>query len=332
MSFLTPLAGLVALAAVLPVAAWLAGRNRVGSARRALGLEAPPGRSSVVRPALAAVGVALLGLAAAQPALDRSSSQKVRTDAQALFVLDTSRSMAASRTPTSPSRLDRAVEAAVQLRAAIPRVPSGIATLTDRVLPDLLPVAGTTGFDGVARRAVSIESPPPRNTSVRATTYDALSEIAAGNYFAPSAKRRLVVLLTDGESAPVDAGAVARALPASRGYRLVTVRFWGNDESVFDANGKPEAAYRPDPSGGVILAGLAAATGGSAFDEGRLGAASSQLRNLAGAGPTATVPGEARSRVPLAPYLVVAALVLLVASAISDPRQASFRSLRLTRQ
>ncbi|HTZ06486.1 MAG TPA: vWA domain-containing protein [Gaiellaceae bacterium] len=332
MSFLTPLAGLAALAAVLPVAAWLGGRTRVGSARRALGLEAPPGRSSVVRPALAAAGVALLGLAAAQPALDRSSSQRVRTDAQALFVLDTSRSMAASRTPASPTRLDRAVEAAVQLRAAIPQVPSGIATLTDRVLPDLLPVAGTQSFDGVARRAVSIESPPPRSTSVRATTYDALTQIAAGNYFAPSAKRRLVVLLTDGESAPVDAGRIARALPASKGYRFICVRFWGSDESVFDANGKPEAAYRPDPAGGAVLAGLAAANGGRSFPESRLGAASSRLGALAGAGPTATVPGETRTRVPLAPWLVAVALVLLVASAISDPRQARSGDLRLTRQ
>ena len=100
----------------------------------------------------------------------------------------------------------------------------------------------------------------------------------------------------------------------------------------FDANGKPEAAYRPDPSGGLILASLAAATGGSAFDERNLGAASSQLGKLAGTGPTATVPGETRSRIALAPYLVVAALVLLVASAISDPRQARSRDLRLTRQ
>ena len=332
MTFLTPLAGLVALAALLPLAAALTGRVRVGTVRRALGLEAPPGRAGLVRPALASAGVALLGLAAAQPAIDRNASERVRTDAQALFVLDTSRSMAASRTPASPTRLDRAVAAAVRLRAAIPQVPSGVATLTDRVLPDLLPVAGTASFDGVVRRAVAIESPPPRSSSVRATTYDALVQIASGNYFAPSAAHRLVVLLTDGESTPVDANQIARALPASKGYRFVSVRFWGANESVFDADGKPEAAYRPDPSGGAILAGLAAANGGRSFPESRLGAASSRVRALAGSGPTAAAPGELRSRLALAPYLVALALVLLVAAVALDARRAGLRSVRLTRQ
>ena len=320
MTWLTPLAGLAALAAVLPLAAALLGRRRADGVRRALGLEAAPTRTGLLRPALAAAGIVLLGLAAAQPVLEHRSSQRVRKDVEALFVLDTSRSMAASATATSPTRLDRAIAAAVRLRSSIPEVPSGVATLTDRVLPDLLPVAGTDSFDAVVRRAVAIESPPPENSNVRATTYDALAQIASGNYFDPAASRRIVVLLTDGESNPIDAGQVARDLPAAKGYRFVSVRFWGSRESVFDNNGKPEADYRPDSSGGALLAGLAAATGGKAFPESRTGAASSALAQDAGSGPTAVTAGEMRSRFALAPFLVAAAILLLLAAVLPLPR------------
>ena len=332
MTFLTPLAALVALAALLPIAAALLGRGRVDAVRRALGLRPPATRSAFVAPALAAAGVVLLGIAAAQPVLEHRSSVRVRKDVQALFVIDTSRSMAAAVTPTSPTRLDRAIAAAVQLRASMPEVPSGIATLTDRVLPDLLPVPDQAGFDGVARRAVAIESPPPRDQSVRATTYAALGEIASGDYFEPSASRRIVVLLTDGESNPVDGAAIADALPASKGYRFVAIRIWRGDESVYGSNGKPEAAYRPDPSGLAVLDGLAAALGGQAFTENRLGAASSSLRSLLGNGPTVVAKGERQGRTPVAPYLVAAALLLLLLAVVPLPSQGAFQSVRLTRQ
>ena len=190
------------------------------SVRRALRLPPPERRAELLPPSLAAAGVVLLGLAAAQPALTRTSSPRVRRDVQALFVLDTSRSMAASSSPTAPTRLDRAAAAAVRLRAAIPQVESGVLTLTDRVLPDLLPVADVQGFDGVVQRAVRIESPPPRDTSVRATSYGALGDIAAGNDFAPTATRRIVVLLTDGESNPVQSGDLAGKLAAATGLPL----------------------------------------------------------------------------------------------------------------
>jgi hypothetical protein len=332
MTFLTPLAALAGLAALLPLAAALLGRRRVGAVRRTLGLRPPEARSGLVAPALAAAGIALLGIAVAQPVLERQGSARVRKDVQALFVVDTSRSMAASATPTSPTRLDRAVEAAVRLRAAIPEVPSGIATLTDRVLPNLLPVADMSSFDGVARRAVSIESPPPRNQSIRATTYAALADIAPGNYFEPAATRRIVVLLTDGESNPVDGSTIAGALPAAKGYRLVAIRFWAGNEAVYGGDGKPEAAYRPDPSGLAVLDGLAAALSGGSFTEGRLGAASSTLRSLAGQGPTVRARGASQSRMALAPFVVAAALLLLLLTVLPFPAQGVLQSVRLTRQ
>jgi hypothetical protein len=314
MTFLTPLAALAALAALVLLAAAALGGARAAAVRRALGLPAPARGAGLLQHGLAVAAIALLGLAAAQPALTHVSQRRVRTDVQALFVLDISRSMAASATPSSPTRLDRALVFAARLRAAIPDVAAGVATLTDRVLPDLLPVPDTAAFDAVLERAVVIDSPPPQRTSVRATTYAALANVASGNYFERGVTRRIVVLLTDGESNPVDPGAIARALDEKQGYRLLAVRFWRDDEAVYDPDGTPEAAYRPDPSGRAVVAAVAAAAGGQSFEQGQLGAASGYLLRLTGRGPTRRVAGTEPGRTPLAPYLAAAALLLLVVS------------------
>jgi hypothetical protein len=331
MTFLTPLGWLVALLALLPLAAAAFAHRRTDSVRRLLGLPPPERRAELLPLSLAAAGVVLLGLAAAQPALIRTSSPQVRRAVQALFVLDTSRSMAASSTPTSRTRLDRAAAAAVRLRAAIPQVESGVLTLTDRVLPDLLPVGDVGGFDGVVERAVRIESPPPRDTSVRATSYSALGDIPASNAFAPSASRRIVILLTDGESNPVQAGDLAGKLAAARGYRFLTIRFWASDESVYDADGKAEPAYRPDPTGEATLRELASALGGRSFEEAQVGAAATYLRGVAGNGPTVRGPGVDRSRSPLAPYAALAGALALLA-ALLLPWGFRPAGIRLSRQ
>jgi hypothetical protein len=312
MTFLTPLGGLAALAVLLPLGAAVHGRMRVAALARSLGLD-PPRRWSVgPRTAAASVAVALLGLAAAQPALSDETLVATRTDVAVLFVLDTSRSMAASLTPTSPTRLARAIKAAVALRAAIPQVPAGVATFTDRVLPDLLPVPDVAGFDAVLERAVTIEDPPPIAQAVRATNYGALDDIATGNYFEPRVTRRVIVLLTDGESNPFDPGALSRQLGVQEGYRFLSIRFWNANEAVFDANGRPEPAYHPDPTGRLLLGELAAALGGRSFEESQAGAAASYLRQIIGRGPT----GRARrvlGQHALAPYLAALALAILLA-------------------
>jgi hypothetical protein len=101
---------------------------------------------------------------------------------------------------------------------------------------------------------------------------------------------------------------------------------------VYGGDGKPESAYRPDPSGLAVLDGLAAALGGRAFTEDRLGAASSTLRSLAGEGPTVRAKGVSRSRTALAPFLVAAALLLLLLAVVRLPPQGAFQSVRLRRQ
>ena len=177
MTLLTPLAALTSLLALAPIGVGLVGARRVAAVRSGARAATCDGRLISLRVAAAALAIGLLGLAAAQPAITRVTRPSVRSTVQTLFVLDTSRSMAASRTASSPTRLDRATEAAIRLRAAIPEVGAGVATITDRVLPNLLPVADVAGFDAVARRSVQIENPPPASSSARVTTYAALADV-----------------------------------------------------------------------------------------------------------------------------------------------------------
>jgi von Willebrand factor type A domain len=308
--FLTPLAALVALTMLLPVAAFVVAERRVATVRRLLELRPP--RTGVDVAALAALAavVALLALAAAQPALSNTRTQSVRTDAEALFVVDTSQSMAASSGRSGATRLARAIDAASRLRAAIPGVPSGVATLTDRVLPNLLPVADSAAFDSTLRNAVAINQPPPREQNVRATSFAALGSVPSSGFFQRSAKRRAVVLLTDGETGPYDASAVAQAFGGNPRTNLVAVQLWRRNESIYGPTGRADPNYRPDADSKTQVAALARATRGRSFGEGKLGSAASSLKTMLGSGPTKTV-GHTRTTHPLAPYLALLALVPL---------------------
>ena len=234
---------------------------------------------------------------------------------QVLFVLDVSRSMAASAHLRSPTRLDRAAAAAERLRTAVPTVPAGIAGLTDRVLPNLLPVADAAGFARVRRPGRLDREPAAAGDAVRATAYDALEQIPGAGFFDPRARSRIVVVLTDGESTPVQTGEVAAAFAAQPGYHVLFVRFWRSGEAIFDADGRVESAYRPDPAGGAVLDNLASALGGSAYGEDALGSAEQRLRQLAGDGPATVLPGTVRTETPLAPFS--AGLAIVVAAALA---------------
>ena len=139
-------------------------RLRVRSARRPARASTPPRRSLGAHAAGGGrAGVALLGLAAAQPALTRQSSR--RADAHRRRGPLRARHLALDGRFADADLADAAGASnqrrRSRLRAAIPQVPAGVATLTDRVLPDLLPVPDVAGFDAVVERGVAIESPPP---------------------------------------------------------------------------------------------------------------------------------------------------------------------------
>jgi len=306
LTFLTPTAALVALGGVCALTLFLLGRRRAERVRATLGLQ-PGGERAFVRPALIAAVTVLVALAVAQPALTHHSPAHVRVGTQALFVLDTSRSMAASAGPGQATRLDRARAIAISLRRSIPDVAAGVATLTDRVLPDLLPVADARGFDEVVGGAVAIESPPPRATAVRATDYGALVAVPHSGFFAPGTTRRIVVLVTDGESLPTPLTDLARAFGG--GTHLVVVQTWGGDEGVFDETGRRELNYTPDPSARAALEALVSAVGGTLAREPDLAPARRALQALGDHGAVRRTAGVQTGRTPLAPYLLAAAIL-----------------------
>jgi len=304
--FATPSGALVAAVVLVPLAAGLVRERRAARLRRALVLAAPAHRARLPAALATVAVVALLAVAAAQPALRERRAAGGRSDAQAFFVFDVSRSMSASHGRDGATRLARAKRFALQLRRALGDVPAGVGSLTNRVLPNLFPSSDTGDFTLVVGRAVAVGSPVSASSGAGSTNFQALGQLATQGYFAPKAQRRLVVLMTDGESARFDASTVAAALDRSH-VDLMLVRFWRPDERIYRRHGDLDPAYRPDEAAAASVGSLARVVArAAAFDEGDLAAATAAARRLLGNGPAD--PAEAGDELrPLSPYAVVAA-------------------------
>lgn len=308
LQFLTPTAVLAAPAALVPAAAVLLQSRRRSRMLARLGLAAPPVARRLRIAIAAAAASALLIVAAAQPVLRRSQPRSIRADAELFVVLDTSRSMAASASSSSPTREQRAKRFAIALRSALPEIPSGVASFTDRLLPHLLPSADVATFDATVRQAVGIDRPPPSAHVPLATSYDMLSQLPSGGAFSRHVHRRLLVLLSDGESQTYLPARVAESLHAVHASLLI-VRFWSTGERVF-VHGAP-AGYRPTLSSTPLLAALGARSVGARVFGGRdVAAAADAARGFFGHGPTRAI-GEQRDSVALAPWLTLLALAPL---------------------
>lgn len=309
--FLTPWGALLGLAGLLPLAALGLAVRRERRIRSVLRLRAPERERTALRLGLVAAVPALLAVAAAQPALRSTTAVKVRTDAEAFYVLDTSRSMLAARAFGAPTRLARARSVALALRAELPGLSSGVAVLTDHVLPDLFPVADASVFERTVRQAVQVGNPPPTTNAVTATSLGTLSELATQSFFSPGVRHRVAIVLTDGESRPFDVAATGRALDRQPGVTLILIRIGSGSEAVFDPGGQPETAYHPDPAAPATVASLAQAARGRAFDGSQVAAAASAVRRVLGSGPT-RAEGTTVTTHTLAPWLALAALLPLL--------------------
>jgi hypothetical protein len=307
---LTPSAALIAVLGVIPLAVALAVERRNARSRGLLGLPDTSRRSRWTLPAAIAVLVAALGIAAARPVLSHSRPHLARLDAEALVAVDISRSMKASAMARSPSRLDRARRIALAIRAALPEVPTGIGTFTDRPLPLVLPTPDRATFTAAVTRALGIEQPPGLQTAATISSFDAVAPFPLEGYFAPSAKKRLLVILTDAESTGFNEAGVRKSFESKPRTAVVLVRIGRAGERVFGAGGRPESAYIPPPATGEILGRFLDATHGRAFDEAHVGGAEQAAREALGSGPTVNL-GSASGRHDLAPWLVLAAAVPL---------------------
>ena len=189
--FLTPVGAVLAIGVLLPLTALYFIHRRAQRVRGSLELSRPSARHLFVAVGAVIAAGAFLGVAAAQPVLQRTSTLRTRTDAEVFVVVDISRSMLARHDAGSPARIARAKVFASLLRASIPEVPVGIASLTDRTLPHLFPGVDKDVFNATLDRSVGIERPPPRSSLVTtATKLDALATIRGQRYFTPKSRKR----------------------------------------------------------------------------------------------------------------------------------------------
>ena len=306
--FLTPLAGLFAVAAIIPLIAFAELLRRDGRVRRVLAMPALPRRARVPLAVALAIVPVLIALAAMQPVLELGRERAEREDAELYIVFDTSRSMLAAAAPGEPNRLARAEELALRLRARIPLVPVGIASFTDRVLPHLLPTADERAFGATVDRTIGIEQPPPSTFyAIRATRLNALSVLATRNFFSPAVDHRVAVVLTDGESAR--AGERLGRVFGRGGVRTVFVHVWDDEERIFNVGDQPEPEYRPDPASRRILRDAAVVVRGRTFGEDDLDRIVETADNLLGR--EGEVKTRAREQVALAPWVTLTAFLPL---------------------
>lgn len=307
--FITPLGALFALTALLLLAVFVRRRRRLGEIRRALQLPAPTLRSQLpLVLALAAVPV-LLGVAAAQPVIETTRTVPERTDAQAFVVIDVSRSMLAGASSGAPTRFDRAREIALGLRAELPEVPFGIASITDQVLPHLFPTTDDRVFAATLARSLGIEQPPPGAFYLTvASNLNTLRAVPEKNYFPSTAKKRVLLVLTDGETQPLEPD-LARAFKRRPKVETIFVHVWDADERIYET-GVAEGGYRPDASSTAQLARAASLVGGQVLAEDDVANVAAAVREHVGDGETVNRERET-GRLALMPYFTLLALVPL---------------------
>lgn len=304
--FLTPLGAVLAATLLVPLAMLVLRERRARSVRASLGLEQRPLRSLVPLAAALALAPCLLALAAMQPIVETTRTISERTDAEVFVVADVSRSMLASAGSGAPTRLERAQTHAEELRAQLPGVPVGILSLTDRLLPHLFPTGDESVFRSTLEKSIGIERPPPALFfSTRATQLNALAAVPERGFFPPVARKRLLVVYTDGESQEVDAE-LTRAFARKPRVQTLFVHLWGRDERIYET-GVPERGYTPDPASAATLRRAADLVDGRVFAEAEAGDAATAAQQLLGEGPTRerVLEGERRALMPYATMLAL---------------------------
>lgn len=271
---------------------------------------AAPGKREIVTAAVAlALLPALVAVAAAQPVVIHAKAFTERLDAQVFIVFDTSLSMSARGGPDAPTRLTRAKDEARTLIPQLGALPVGVATMTDRILPELMPTTTTALALRTVNQSVRINEPPPGiNYHGRASTLEALTPIAGDHLFPPGVKHPILVIFTDGEM---------RAPPVITGYSFAQqisvpplfVHVWEPTDHIY-SHGQIDPGYQPDPTSAQTLAHFASLTHGHVFRDGDVSGLLAAIRAEAGSKP-ATTQLLGFSRVPLGPWFLLAGVVPL---------------------
>jgi hypothetical protein len=291
-----PEAALVGLAVVVPlVALWVTGR-RAARVRAALSLPADRRRPTFLLVGATVAVAVLVSVAAANPVVLQREPLHVRTDAEAYVVLDITRSMLASPSPDGATRLTRAKRIAREVRAGATDVPFGLASFTNRVVPHVFPTLDAGVFDAGLDASIAIEQPPPdRAPGAVLTAFDSLAALQTHNFFSQEASRRVVVVVTDGETNPVGPETI-EALRSRPRLDVVVIRVGDERERIHRPRRAEDRDYLPAPESTATLQGFAAATGASVIDEGDVARATGTVRRLLGTGEAVRAGDELSAR------------------------------------
>jgi von Willebrand factor type A domain len=307
-SFLTPVDAVFALAAAVPLATLLATERRSQRVRTALRLHGPGPRAFAPVAGALFLLPALVAVAAAQPVVVRQQLVRERGDAQAFIVIDTSESMRAAAGRGQPSRLIRAKRLALRLQAALGDVPVGLATMTDRVLPDVMPTTDPALFRRALVQSVGIDEPPPTQAyrRSRATDLQALVPVISSHFFSDSVKHRLLVVFTDGEASR---DLELYALGIGQAIKPVFVHVWAPGERIY-RRGRVDPYYVADPTSAALLTRAANLAGGTAIGEHDFHALLKVAHQRLGNG-TDVSHVNAYARISLAPWFALGGILPL---------------------
>jgi hypothetical protein len=259
--------------------------RRTGRLRRFFSLANPRRRDLAAVAAALVVLPALLAVAAAQPVVVHRQWVTERLDVQAFFVFDTTSSMTARAGPDSPTRLERAKREAEQVMTRLGGIPVGVATITDRVLPDLMPTTDLALVRSALDTSVGINQPPPiEQYRGRVPNLPALYQVPNDNLFSPETKHRILVVFTDGETKPLPHSRVGYDIAQELTIPPLFVHVWAPDERIY-LRGRIDPRYRPDPASSSVLRQFAADTRGQVFAEHDLGGLVHAIRAEAGTTP-----------------------------------------------
>ena len=263
-SLLAPYGLLACLLALVPLAVVALAFRRQRRVSRALGLEPASGRRAARAAALPAVACLLLGVAIAQPAVTTTTERSARTSSEVVFVADVSRSMTASSGPGAahparPRAIDRRGSSARPCPTCRPgSAASPIASCRTRF-------RRSTGRHSPRRWRGACRWTRRRRrrsrTSPRASSRSPPSPATASTGRAPSI-------------APASSSPTARRatdISWNGGCRLLVVRVGSATDRIYAANGKVDAAYRPESTAADTVGRLARAAGSAAVLRGRRG-------------------------------------------------------------
>jgi hypothetical protein len=171
-----------------------------------------------------------------------------------------------------------------------------------------MPTTDPALFDRTMAQSVGIDRPPPSQQyrAARATNLQALVPVTSSHFFSDTAKRRLLVVITDGEASR---DLELFGLGIGHTLKPVFMHVWQPGERIY-RKGRVDPHYVADPGSSALLHKAAEISSGAAFEENEVGSLVRAAKRVVGHG-TDQSRVNAYARVALAPWVALAGILPL---------------------